>query len=692
MRFLINPLLKTLITSTSLLASITFAATGDITQTWTYGGTDPATDTTVSTMFGQSGVPSWGWPNLPIPSNGASYSEASNAQGNYRINLNYWNQDTFSASQPSAYMTINADDQTGAFTVTKSANSYYASGSPPLTTCTNSTSTEDACRWAPNRFGGNPIHAPAGYPSIYNGCHYNQCTLPGTLRDGTTVVGAPYPIQVKQLTGIPSRWVVDTSQRKPNAVFNVAYDIWLDRNLSGALPAAPEDVTQNDGLEIMIWMNNQGYNDIPGNTPIGGVITPIGERVLTDVVVPGVTGTWDVWVTTPARGKAGGAIQWNVVSYIRKDRVDAFEFDSKWFINHSLGLDCAGTDPNSTADTEKCASPEWWLTSIQAGFEIWANGEGLSSKEFSAKPTWEPTTVQGGATWTDPATGTTYPIVHWGVAFDVTASCPNPAAGDTGTWSMAATDPVTGMAYNPSGTMTPDAAGVLRGTVNPPYPAHNWATLTITTTCINGGGETKNVPIWIDPAGVVVDQDGKPLVGAKVTLYRSNTANGTFTAVPNGSEIMSPKNRRNPSYAGQYGNFAWDVTAGFYKVEASFGNCHVPGNPNDKTVESRVYEVPPPVLDIKLTLQCPKTPSNPPYRVTVTNDWGTGYCANLFVTNNTSKPLDWSVTMPVQGRITQFWNTVWQQTGNQVTVGGLSWNNILQPNATTHSVGFCANR
>jgi Glycosyl hydrolase family 12/Cellulose binding domain len=661
------------------------AATGDLRQTWTYGGsTDISQDKTVSTMFGRT-TPSWGWPNLPVPSNGAAYDETANTQGTYRINLNYWNQDTFGGNVPSEYMTLSADDQTGAFTVTKSANSYYANGNPIQGCTPSSTSTEDVCRWAPARAGGNPIHAPAGYPSIYNGCHYNQCTLAGTLRDGTTVSGAPYPIKVNQITGIPSRWVVDTTQRKPNAIFNVAYDIWLDRNLAGHLPANPENVQQNDGLEIMIWMNNQGYNDVPGNTPIGGVITPIGERVLTDVVIKGVTGTWDVWVTTPAKGKAGGAIKWNVVSYIRKDRVDAFEFDSKWFIDHALTLDCA--------DNEKCANKDWWLTSIQSGFEIWANGEGLSSKEFSAKPTWEATTVQGGATWTDPATGKTHPIIHWGQSFDVTASCPNPNPNDTGTWVFSGTDPATSQVYTKTGTLKPDSSGVLRGTVDAMYPAHNWATLTITTSCVMGGSENKSVNVWIDPAGTVKDQTGKALVGAKVTLLRSNTANGPFTIVANGSTIMSPTNRRNPDLTGQYGDFSWDVTPGFYKVEASFGKCHVPGNPNDSTVESKVFQIPPPALGIQLVLECPQSPGTGlPYNVSISTDWGTGYCANVTVTNNTSKPIDWKVTLPVQGTITQFWNTIWKQQGNQVTIEGVSWNNILQPKTASHSIGFCANR
>lgn len=80
-------------------------------------------------------------------------------------------------------------------------------------------------------------------------------------------------------------------------------------------------------------------------------------------------------------------------------------------------------------------------------------------------------------------------------------------------------------------------------------------------------------------------------------------------------------------------------------------------------------------------------------RLRITTDWGTGYCADVLATNNTSQPLDWRVTFPIPGgTISNFWNAIWSQSGSQVTAEGLAWNNILQPGQTTQSVGFCANR
>jgi len=41
--------------------------------------------------------------------------------------------------------------------------------------------------------------------------------------------------------------------------------------------------------------------------------------------------------------------------------------------------------------------------------------------------------------------------------------------------------------------------------------------------------------------GKVSDAQGKPVEGATVTLFRSDSAAGPFTVVPNGSTIMSPE-------------------------------------------------------------------------------------------------------------------------------------------------------
>jgi len=726
-----KPLAPLVMAMSALLAAQTIsAAEGDITQTWTLTspGTTPQTATTTSTVFTQANMPSWGYPNLPIPSNGATINlNTAGVSGKYRVNANYWNQDITWGSVTTSTQTITVNDQTGAYTVKPSTSNSYYPGSRPQDNkacAAGAFNSQDTCHWAPNRAtpASDPIHAPANYPSIYNGCHYNQCTQSGPWKDASMKIGAPYPLQVNQITSIPSHWIVDTSTTKATAVYDVAYDIWFDKNpprdssgnivTSGGtaqLPANPELVNQNNGLEIMIWINNKGYTQ--GGTKNGGIIQPSGNLVSPAVAIPGVTGTWDVWVTN-AKKSGAAPNDWYVVSYVKVPDgatagstgggTDDFQFDSKWFINDAATRDCIG---------EKCLSPTWWLTSAQAGFEIWADGDGLATKSFTAEPTWKATTVQGGNKWKDDAgndindaNGNPVPIIYWGQSYQITASCPNPNAGDTATWTFTGQNPATmpPTPVNLSGTLAPDVTGILVGTVPAMQPAHEWGAINVTTNCVNGGGGAQpTINVWIDPAGTVKDTLGRPLVGAKVTLYRSSTATGTFTVVPNGSAIMSDKNRKNPDATGLYGDFSWDVTPGFYKVRAANPGCHAVGNPGQAFVDSAVYQIPPPALGIKLVLECapPAGGTTPGVTVKLTDNgdqrWQR-YCKNVVVTNTNNYPVEWKVKfdLPYAGYIdpapSGHWNFNFTAAGKTITAWGVDWNKTLAAKATSNSIGFCA--
>jgi CSLREA domain-containing protein len=105
---------------------------------------------------------------------------------------------------------------------------------------------------------------------------------------------------------------------------------------------------------------------------------------------------------------------------------------------------------------------------------------------------------------------------------------------------------------------------------------------------------------YYDPSGTVKDAGGNAVAGATVTLLRSDSAGGPFTAVVNGSDVMSPENRRNPDTTLADGSYAWDVTGGFYKVHADKNGC---------TADSAVLQVPPPATGIDLVLSCPAAPA-----------------------------------------------------------------------------------
>lgn len=107
---------------------------------------------------------------------------------------------------------------------------------------------------------------------------------------------------------------------------------------------------------------------------------------------------------------------------------------------------------------------------------------------------------------------------------------------------------------------------------------------------------------FIDPSGTVVDQTGAAIPDAEVTLLREE--DGVFVSVPDGSGVMSPANRSNPTYTDQNGEFRWDVLTGDYLVSAQAANCHAPGDPSQSSVQAGPFPIPPPVTGIVLTLEC----------------------------------------------------------------------------------------
>lgn len=166
--------------------------------------------------------------------------------------------------------------------------------------------------------------APKSYPSIYLGCHYTNCS-PGTN----------LPQQVSAIGSAPtdiSYTYVD------NAVYNASYDIWLD-------PTPKTDGVNQ--LEIMIWLNRVGP------------IQPIGSQTGT-ADVGGQQ--WEVWT-----GNNGSN---EVISFVAPSALSSYSFDVMNFVDEAIARGMATQD--------------WYLTSIQAGFEPWENGAGLAVNSFSA--------------------------------------------------------------------------------------------------------------------------------------------------------------------------------------------------------------------------------------------------------------------------------------------------------------------
>ncbi len=67
------------------------------------------------------------------------------------------------------------------------------------------------------------------------------------------------------------------------------------------------------------------------------------------------------------------------------------------------------------------------------------------------------------------------------------------------------------------------------------------------------------------------------------------------------------------------------------------------------------------------------------------NDWGSGFSANLSITNTGSTATNgWTLTYSYSGnqRLSQGWNGQWSQSGQTVTVRDTGWNGAIAPNAT----------
>jgi hypothetical protein len=186
--------------------------------------------------------------------------------------------------------------------------------------------------------------APKSYPAVYYGCHYGNCSSSNNIL-------SPNGLQASDSRF--STISTSVSMTYPGSgTYDAAYDIWFNKS-------RPSTTTQqNDGAELMIWLNHTGS------------IQPIGSKVGTANVAGA---TWDVWY---------GSVGWNVISYVRQSPTSSISFPVSSFWNDVVSRGYGSTS--------------WYLTSIQAGFEPWIGGAGLAVTSFSvttdgSQPTQSPT-------------------------------------------------------------------------------------------------------------------------------------------------------------------------------------------------------------------------------------------------------------------------------------------------------------
>jgi glycosyl hydrolase family 12 len=172
--------------------------------------------------------------------------------------------------------------------------------------------------------------APGGYPAIYKGCHWGACTP-----------GSGLPVQVSGIHAgtVTTSW--STSQPGGSNVYNVAYDIWFNQTpTTGGAP---------NGAELMIWLNHHGPK------------RPYGHRVTRNVSIGGRS--YNVWFGRARHG-------WNTVSYTMTTRTASVS---------KLDLQALVAD----AVRRGYISRSWYLIDVEAGFELWQGGSGLTTNSFS---------------------------------------------------------------------------------------------------------------------------------------------------------------------------------------------------------------------------------------------------------------------------------------------------------------------
>jgi hypothetical protein len=196
---------------------------------------------------------------------------------------------------------------------------------------------------------------PGGYPSIYTGCHWGDCTT-GSLAT------SPPPVAAIGLASVTSSWDITTPEGSGN-VYDVAYDIWINRT--------PTTTVQADGTEIMVWLQDNGP------------IQPAGSVVASDVRIGAYS--YDIWYS--AGSDAASVVTYQMISPVSK----VTDLNIGRFIRN--------------AEQRGYTSSLWYLVSVEAGFEIWQGGTGLATASFSVNLRTGPRTGQSSGSGSTPPPG-----------------------------------------------------------------------------------------------------------------------------------------------------------------------------------------------------------------------------------------------------------------------------------------------
>jgi chitodextrinase len=465
---------------------------------------------------------------------------------------------------------------------------------------------------------GNFSGAPTAYPAIYLGCHYSSCSPSTALpRQISTIGSAPGSISLSYPT---------------SGSWNAAYDIWIN---------ADNNTTGVQDTEIMIWLNR---------FTAAGNIQPIGSSVGTANIAGR---SWQVWT--------GNNGQNNVVSYLfQGSALTSFSFDVMNFV----------TDTFSRGS--QYGTPSWWLTSVQAGFEPWVGGVGLTVNSFSQ-------TVSGtsggapGTPGTPVASGVTSSSVtlNWAASSGTVGNYQIERCQGAGCTGFAQVGTSTSTTFSNSGlaanTTYRYRVRAVNSAGNSPYSGIVDVMTTGTGTQPPGTPGTLSAPsttastvnlTWGASSGTVTNYQIERCTGASCTNF-AQVATSTTTSFTDGGRAANTTYRyrvRATNSAGNsgYSNIATATTTG----GGGGGGCSA--------------------------------------TFTTQTSWNNGYVLqpNTVTNTGTATITSWTVTftLPAGHTITNFWNATVTVSGQTVTARGIAGQNAtLGANAST-TWGFQATR
>jgi len=177
---------------------------------------------------------------------------------------------------------------------------------------------------------------PMGYPSLFVGSYA-----------GHSPKGSNLPKQVSALTNVFTFFSTNASS-KGYSNYNAAYDVWL--TATGA-PLPPYQYDPGvGGAFLMVWLFKPTDRQ------------PRGANLHPGQAVPGLPGTWDVWIDNSNPP---------CISYVSTKPLDRLDYDLNNFIQDAVAKNYGITS-------------SMYLSIIFAGFEIWGGADGLQAKAFCA--------------------------------------------------------------------------------------------------------------------------------------------------------------------------------------------------------------------------------------------------------------------------------------------------------------------